>query len=616
MVNTGHPSRACKLCRARRIKCDETKPFCLKCAKSKRVCPGYRDAFEINLRDETQSTIRKAKSAALRKAIREGRATEQDAENESQGQGQGASNVTEWTPPPAPPRKHQIIAVPDDDWLERYSTTSSSSDVSPSMSYASSLSYISNSAPDRFVSFKDLEGGTYGMPQTLQTPLDQQATCFFLANYVLAPPTGVGRGILTFVLPLLNIPSYQYSPLQSAFSAVSMAALAGRPNSRRLFSMAHLHYSKALEDLTRAMQDKVAVRQDTTLASAILLAFYEGLVSDDVEMSGFKKHISGATAIVKLRGPQQTATGVGLSMFEFVRATSIRQYTFFANISIEDLTWWARQAVCDTVGHQALVLNLQTTLIRAEADGLLKGARTTDKIDKALKLLQRARKMDDELGLWFDKCPPAWRKVISGSAADVPEDKICFVSAFPGPIYDYPNVWAAGKHINTHVSRLLLNQVIVRCIAWVCAPSDHTLTKEYIDANKIGTEQVADIISSTPYFFGWTGDALSTPYFPCGTSEMPKGLAGVSCMWPLLATGSSRFATRKQRIYVKARLAKIAEEMGIRQADVFSKVNPPSVPPSPANLVANSRSQQILLGAPESDHAISYCSDAYLHLRT
>ncbi|KXH29733.1 hypothetical protein CSIM01_05499 [Colletotrichum simmondsii] len=541
MVNTGHPSRACKLCRARRIKCDETKPFCLKCAKSKRTCPGYRDAFEINLRDETQSTIRKAKSAALRKAIREGRATEQDAENECQTQPQ----VMEWTPPAAPPpRKQQIIPITEDDWFDRYSN-SSSSEASPSMSYASSLSYISNQAPDTFVSFKDIEGGTYGMPHTLQTPLDQQATCYFLANYVLAPPTGLSS---------------------VSFAVRFLSCINGRSG------------CKALEDLTRAMQDRLAVRQDTTLASAILLAFYEGLVSDDVEMSGFKKHISGATAIVKLRGPQQTASGVGLSMFEFVRATSVRQYTFFANISLEDLTWWARQAVCDTVGHQALVLNLQTTLIRGEADSLLKGARTTDKIDKALKLLQRARKMDDDLGVWFDKCPPAWRKVISGSAAEVPEDKIGYVSAFPGTIYDYPNVWAAGKHINTHVSRLLLNQVI------------------YIDANRIGTEQVADIISSTPYFFGWTGDALSTPYFPCGTSEMPKGLAGVSCMWPLLATGSSRFATRKQRIYVKARLAKIAEEMGIRQADVFSK--------------------QIMLGSPEPDPVNSYCPDTYLHLRT
>ncbi|KAK1596520.1 uncharacterized protein LY79DRAFT_47446 [Colletotrichum navitas] len=595
MVNTGHPSRACKLCRARRIKCDETKPFCLKCAKSKRVCPGYRDAFEINLRDETQSTIRKAKSAALRKAIKEGRTPEQDDESKDQTQ----AKVMEWTPPAAPPpRQRQVNIIPvnsDDDWFDRYSN-SSSSDVSPSMSYASSLSYISTQAPDSFVSFKDIEGGTYGMPHTLQTPLDQQATCYFLANYVLAPPIGVGRGIMTFVLPLLNMPNYQASPLQSAFSAVSMAALAGRPNSRRLSSMAHLHYSKALEDLTRAMQDKLAVRQDTTLASAILLAFYEGLVSDNGGMSGFKKHILGATAIVKLRGPHQTQSSAGLSMFEFVRAASIRQYTFFGNISLEDLAWWARQAVCDSVGHQALVLNLQTTLIRAEADSLLKGARTTDKIDKALKLLQRARKMDDELGVWFDNCPPAWRKVISGTAANVPQDRIRLVSAFPGTIYDYPNVWAAGKHINTHVSRLLLNQVIVRCIAWVCAPSDHTLTKEYIDAHRIGTEQVADIISSIPYFFGWTGDALSTPYFPCGTSEMPKGLAGISCMWPLLATGSSRFATRTQRVYVKARLANIAEEMGIRQADIFSK--------------------QIVLESPKPDPANSYCADSLLYLRT
>ncbi|KDN69123.1 hypothetical protein CSUB01_09713 [Colletotrichum sublineola] len=596
MVNTGHPSRACKLCRARRIKCDETKPFCLKCAKSKRVCPGYRDAFEINLRDETQSTIRKAKSAALRKAIKEGRPTKQDEER-SEGQ-TTQPKVMEWTPPATqPPRQRQVNIVPvtsDDDWFERYSN-SSSSDVSPSMSYASSLSYISTQAPDTFVSFKDIDGGTYGMPHSLQTPLDQQATCYFLANYVLAPPIGVGRGILTFVLPLLNMPSYQASPLQSAFSAVSMAALAGRPNSRRLSSMAHLHYSKALEDLTRAMQDKLVVRQDTTLASAILLAFYEGLISDDVGMSGFKEHISGATAIVKLRGPQQTQSSVGLSMFEFVRATSVRQYAFFSSISPEDLAWWARQAVCDAVGHQALVLNLQTTLIRAEADGLLKGARTTDKVDKALKLLQRAREMDDELGLWFDSCPPAWRKALSGTADNVPEDRLRFVSAFPGTIYDYPNMWAAGKHINTHVSRLLLNEVIIRCIAWVCAPSDHTLTKEYIDAYRNGTEQVADIISSTPYFFGWTGDALSTPYFPCGTSEMPKGLAGISCMWPLLATGSSRFATKKQRVYVKARLANIAEEMGIRQADVFSK--------------------QITLESPNTDPANSHCSDTLHRLR-
>ncbi|XWW99437.1 hypothetical protein V2A60_007447 [Cordyceps javanica] len=41
MVYNGVPSRGCYLCRSRKIKCDETKPFCNRCRKNKRQCPGY-----------------------------------------------------------------------------------------------------------------------------------------------------------------------------------------------------------------------------------------------------------------------------------------------------------------------------------------------------------------------------------------------------------------------------------------------------------------------------------------------------------------------------------------------------------------------------------------------
>lgn len=59
MVNTGKPSGACGVCRERRIKCDETKPACLKCIRSGRPCTGYSHGFK--LRDQTQRTIIKAK---------------------------------------------------------------------------------------------------------------------------------------------------------------------------------------------------------------------------------------------------------------------------------------------------------------------------------------------------------------------------------------------------------------------------------------------------------------------------------------------------------------------------------------------------------------------------
>jgi hypothetical protein len=41
MVNPGHPSKACATCKLRRIRCDLTRPICLRCTKSKRVCLGY-----------------------------------------------------------------------------------------------------------------------------------------------------------------------------------------------------------------------------------------------------------------------------------------------------------------------------------------------------------------------------------------------------------------------------------------------------------------------------------------------------------------------------------------------------------------------------------------------
>lgn len=59
MVNTGKPSGACGVCRERRIKCDETKPVCLKCTRSGRTCTGY--SHGLKLRDQTQKTITKAR---------------------------------------------------------------------------------------------------------------------------------------------------------------------------------------------------------------------------------------------------------------------------------------------------------------------------------------------------------------------------------------------------------------------------------------------------------------------------------------------------------------------------------------------------------------------------
>jgi hypothetical protein len=108
----------------------------------------------------------------------------------------------------------------------------------------------------------------------MTTPINQQAACYFLANFVLVPKLGTMRGYFDFVIPLLK----QRDPSQSlllAFSAVSMAALGTRPNSKALLPKADLWYLNALKEINSALRDPRVASNDATLVSVMLMASFE-----------------------------------------------------------------------------------------------------------------------------------------------------------------------------------------------------------------------------------------------------------------------------------------------------------------------------------------------------
>ncbi|KKY38030.1 putative negative acting factor [Diaporthe ampelina] len=322
MVNTGHPSRACKLCRARRIKCDETKPHCIKCRKSKRQCPGYRDPFEINLRDETQSTIRKAKAAAAQR--RTARQDDKDTSSDesptksthsasgSLARGRSSPHASDgswetltqsaWSSPASQVaslnRSSRSPTSSNGFGVFDFTYSSPTQDNSFDFNSAWSLPAAGYSIPIKRVAealgswdfSRSFDGTTWGCGDSfnngvgssvapvcpgLQTPLDEQATCFFLSNFVLTLSTGQNPGLFSFVLKILQAPGIKDTPFPMAFTAVSLAALAGRPNSRHLLTKSQIYYSTALVQLKDVLQDRKRATDDTTLATAILLSFYE-----------------------------------------------------------------------------------------------------------------------------------------------------------------------------------------------------------------------------------------------------------------------------------------------------------------------------------------------------
>jgi len=220
------------------LKCDEAKPHCMRCQKSKRACPGYRDAFELNHRDETKSTKRKVPRALGRL--------------EPPFFDQSSLNHTARTLiAPLAWAKFNTVSI---------SKSTELSECAPFMMVErSSSGYKGNRSP-RF--------------KHLSIPIDEQASCFFLSNFVLLPQQGAMTRYLQFLIPLLK-EADPSSPLDLTFSAVALAAFGSRPNSRALLPRAEAHYVRALIRINQALKDPKTAVADSTLASVILLSTFE-----------------------------------------------------------------------------------------------------------------------------------------------------------------------------------------------------------------------------------------------------------------------------------------------------------------------------------------------------
>lgn len=114
------------------------------------------------------------------------------------------------------------------------------------------------------------------LPGTLTMPVEQQAPCFFMSNFVILPHNQHSKGYFDFILPLMKTEPTD-SPLSLSFRAVAMASLANRPNTRdsRMMNQAVDGYTKALKGVNLSLQNPTLQKSDSTLASVILLSFFE-----------------------------------------------------------------------------------------------------------------------------------------------------------------------------------------------------------------------------------------------------------------------------------------------------------------------------------------------------
>ncbi|KAI0156324.1 hypothetical protein BJ166DRAFT_354296 [Pestalotiopsis sp. NC0098] len=519
MVYCGKPSRGCQMCRTRRIKCDETKPTCNQCAKSRRQCPGYKDEFDLVFRNETQATERRARKANKKALQKLGKADSGDERSGSISPVEGVANVLAKSP------------------LERA--------VTPA----------------------------------LAIPAETRADCYFVSNFILMPQSGSTRGFFDFLMPILKSEGPD-SHLQRAFNACSMALLNNCAGARNQYADKALNeYTHALTGTNRALRDPEAQKTDSTLAAVLLLGLFENLTAKQLGMSAWGSHIEGAIQLVKQRGRKQLRTRTGLLLFIAVRTQMIIHTLTSGKAPIMGVEWWINDAVKDEMAAKCQRVMIKTGELRAEVTRLMNCMpRTPENIELMLNMIRRAQMVDQEAVNWMNNLPDFWQYKTVHWETSVPNGDYANAEIYPGRVDLYTDFWIASVWNLCRTSRLINASLIVRCAAWVCSPVDYRTTPEYATAARTCVETISDIIASVPYHLGWhlkkkeflTRKNLGQ--FACGEEDALKGLAGYFLTWPLACVHCQDYTTDTQRTWVHGRLRYIGDDLGVKYAHILSKM--------------------------------------------
>ncbi|TVY42684.1 White-opaque regulator [Lachnellula subtilissima] len=521
MVYCGKPSRGCQMCRTRRIKCDETKPTCLQCQKSRRQCPGYKDEFDLVFRNETQATEKRA-----RKTLH------------TQRQG-----------------------ILDDN----------KADLANSFGDDSNMHDTSSSRLAMMLS----------KSQALSVPIEQQAPCFFVTNFIIPLSdrgTGTGPGHFDYLEPLMKTTGPN-STLSVAFKAVAMAALANRPNSRGrgLLPKAMGQYAKALKATNLALQNPAQQKTDQTLASILMLGFFETILAQSNSAQAWYSHVDGAVQVVRMRGKKQLRTKIGRSMFRVVRNQMTVNCMTASKVPAGGADWWCT----DSPGEDFIVrLNIAVATLRSEIHAALADwPRTPEYFQKATEFIRRARIMEKQYLQWEALLPEYLKPKTIAWVDQIPGGDITRAEVCPGKVDVYQDIRIATMWNHTRILRLYISGTIVRCAAWIRSPLDYRTAPEYSTESRLCHDLITETIASIPFFLGWRvgqgGGGSPAGEQPNGAARFknffsPSGAAAFFAIWPLFSISTTDSITDLQRAWVKGRLVFISEVIGLSHAKVLS----------------------------------------------
>ncbi|KAI8935644.1 hypothetical protein NX059_007170 [Plenodomus lindquistii] len=542
MPNVGRPSKGCKNCRDRKVKCDQKRPSCSQCLRAQKECHGYRDPLSLMFKNESVVVARKA---------------ERRYEELARAKGENRRN-----------RETEVSSV-DNAYTFGHETESSPGESNSELTPWS----------------------RYPMPESvmrvLEPSIEQLAQGFFIANYV-AQPGLIPRGQFEWVTELLCRDDVDEA-LRESVNAASLAGFANAYKNPAIMRKAQIAYGTALRSTNASLRVPELAVKDSVLVSVIMLGMYENMIfRDKCSIEAWAKHVRGACMLINMRGPAQFRSSIGRRVF----------HQFYGNallVALETGTTVPEglkdlyESLRPSSDYEVHGRQWTTRIVEVMSDAI---NLNQDRVSGPQAMLDRALQIDRELEEVKSLMPSIWH--YETVHLNRPSPFLC------GNCYSvYIDPWIAQMWNHLRSSRMYLYKAVRENIRKGCEDYDPPIfSPAEVLPQKLRAEQVMratihGIIASVPQITGmipfpavsdcqkFMAKSPSAPEVRCaphpplqppGTFiDRAKSPGMMHLIWPLYAAGQSDMATREMREWCIMVLQFLARSLGTRQAVVLAE---------------------------------------------
>ncbi|KAJ5788962.1 transcriptional regulator family: Fungal Specific TF [Penicillium psychrosexuale] len=378
-----------------------------------------------------------------------------------------------------------------------------------------------------------------------------EAICFFLRSTAIPGSFLTTEMISDSLVQSGGTPSHR--AMKASVVATAMAMLSRVRGLPSLRDVAYREYGSALRLLNAALTDMEEAKSNQTLGAVMLLAKYEVISSRaPKEIESWTNHISGAMALLDLRGADKLKTDTDLRLFLYLRyqiTISCLQRDVRVPESLIEQTEIAMILQPEQVhGNRLLTIIGKLSNLRADICANMYNEQ---------EIISAASAIEASLIAWLAALPPEFNYTTH---------RLRGITPYDDQYHMYSSAWVCHSWNQYRSARIIVSEIILSRVRRLSDSSSMTSLSEELriqcrTLRSTIRRLAVDICRSVPFhFIGYQVDRVSSLPPP------EHYVAGLMLLWHLFVAGVVENPQHRLRRWVVKCLQMIGNTMGIDQA--------------------------------------------------